>query len=65
MKLNERTNLSLSETEGCGQLGAFRQGEILRPLETSVELLQLQRRVDRARFAHLLAFAIDADARFE
>lgn len=56
--------LSLSESEGGGQFGPFGQRQVLCALEAAVELLQLQRRIDGARFAHLLALAVDPDSRF-
>jgi len=51
--------LRLRQSQGAGQLGPFRQGQVLRPLEPPLELLDLQRRVDGARLAHLLALAVD------
>ena len=63
----ERTNeprscvsyLRLREAEGGRELGPLRQGEVLRPLEPALQLLNLQRRVDRPRLPHLLPFAVD------
>ena len=59
-----RSRLSLSylrlrEAEGGRQLRPLWQGEVLRPLEPALQLLDLQRRVDRPRLPHLLPFAVD------
>lgn len=51
--------LRLREAEGGGELRPLRQGEVLRPLEPALQLLDLQRRVDRPRLPHLLPFAVD------
>ena len=51
--------LRLSEAEGGRQLRPLRQGQVLRPLEPALQLLDLQRRVDGPRLPHLLAFAVD------
>ena len=50
--------LSLGEAEGAGQLGPFRKGQVLRPLEPPLQLLDLQRGVDRPGLPHLLALAV-------
>ena len=51
--------LRLREAEGGRELRPLRQGEVLRPLEPALQLLNLQRRVDRPRLPHLLPFAVD------
>ncbi len=51
--------LSLGEPEGGGQLGSFGQSQILRPLETPFQLLNLEAGIDGSRLPHLLAFAVD------
>lgn len=53
--------LCLCESQLGGQLSAFRQGEVLRPLKDLVELLQLEGGVDGARLPHLLALATHSD----
>ena len=47
--------LRLRESQGGGQLGSLGQGQILRPLEPFVELLQLEAAVNRPRFPHFLS----------
>ena len=51
--------LRLREAEGGRQLRPLREGQVLRPLEPALQLLDLQRRVDGPRLPHLLAFAVD------
>lgn len=50
--------LCLREAERGGQLGPLWQRQVLGALEATVQLLQLQTRVDGPRLAHLLALAI-------
>lgn len=50
--------LCLSESQRSGEFGAFGQRQVLCPLESSVELLQLQARVDGPGLAHLLSLAV-------
>ena len=50
--------LSLGETEiGC-QLGSLGQSQVLRPLESSFKLLDLQGRVDCPRLPHLFPLTV-------
>ena len=51
--------LRLREAEGGRQLRPLWQGQVLRPLEPALQLLDLQRRVDGPRLPHLLAFTVD------
>lgn len=59
------TDLRLRETEGCCELGALRECQVLRPLEPPVELLKLEARVDGARLAHLLSLAVHPQRFFQ
>lgn len=52
----------MREAQTRRQLRSLRQGQVLGTLEAAVELLQLQRAVDGAGLAHLLALAVDAEA---
>lgn len=54
LKLTSISHLCLCQAERSGEFGPLGQGEILGALEAAVELLQLQTRVDGARFSHLL-----------
>lgn len=54
-----RPYLSLRQPQRAGQLGPLRQRQVLRPLEPALQLLDLERRVDGPRLAHLLALAVD------
>ena len=51
--------LSLCNAQRGRQLGPLGQGQVLRALEPPLQLLYLQRRVDGARLADLLALAVD------
>ena len=50
--------LSLSEAEVGRQLGAVRQAKVLGALESSLQLLDLQRRVNRSWLPHFLPLAV-------
>ncbi len=52
--------LSLRNAEAGGQLRALGQRQVLRAVEPPLQLLDLQRGVDGARLADLLALAVDA-----
>ncbi len=51
--------LSLRNAQARRQLGPLGQRQVLRPLEPPLQLLDLQRGVDGARLADLLALAVD------
>jgi len=52
----------LREAQTRRQLRPLGQGQVLGALEAAVELLELQRAVDGAGLAHLLALAVDSEA---
>ena len=54
------TYLSLGDAEARGQLRALRQREVLGPLEPPLQLLDLQRGVNRTWLPDLLPLSIDS-----
>ena len=52
--------LCLGDAEAGGELRALGQGQVLRPLEPTLQLLDLQARVDRPRLPDLLPLSIDS-----
>lgn len=52
--------LSLGEAQGGGQLGSFRQSQVLGLLEAPVQSLELQAGVNRPGFPDFFPFAVKA-----
>ena len=64
IKYGAEWNLSLREPQRGGELGALREGEVLRFLEIGIELLQLEGRVNGARLPGLLGFPVSLELLF-
>ena len=60
MQSFKTTYLSLGDAEARGQLRALRQREVLGPLEPPLQLLDLQRGVNRTWLPDLLPLSIDS-----
>ena len=56
--LTSLSYLSLGETKVCCKFSPLRQSEVLGPLESSLQLLDLQRRVDCPGFPHLFPLTV-------